>query len=118
MNRFGSSDSTLKALRPILGHDTKDTCKQLPENNEESFEPCDENLGVVEESVIIATKIGYCGILPLRRTLLFDEVDMHRDDSCAYYDDCLLLAIRRDWASFSCLLCEQTYREPEDLSWE
>ena len=42
---------------------------------------------------------------PRSAVLPIEAVDAHRDIWCRHYDECLDVAVRRDWRSWSCAFC-------------
>lgn len=46
-------------------------------------------------------------MIPLKRELYPSEVEYHRRDDCVSYSECLMEAVRRKYASFSCSRCEE-----------
>lgn len=75
------------------------------DENEDSSENEPLDSESAQEDVEEALMIGYVGILKLRHPLVLEEVDIHRDDECEMYLDCLDKAAERHWSSFSCMFC-------------
>ena len=49
----------------------------------------------------------------LNDTLALEAVDYHRNEDCVDYEDCLDLASKSRWPSFSCLDCKAYKPDPE-----
>lgn len=44
-------------------------------------------------------------IIKLQSSINYEYLESHAFFDCEYYEECLLLAARKDWAGFSCCQC-------------